>query len=127
TGHQWWWEIEYSDPNAPSLRFHTANEIHIPVGRPVVISFTSRAVIHIFWIPNLQGKRDLIPGYTTAIALEADKPGTYRGQCAEFCGMQHAHMALYVTAESNDAFEKWRADQIKTAVAPHSPQRRFAV
>jgi cytochrome c oxidase subunit II len=117
TGHQWWWEAEYVS-SIPSERFRTANELHIPVGRPVVLKVTSRDVIHSVWIPNLQGKRDLIPGYTTAIWLQADRPGLYRGQCAEFCGLQHARMALYVTAESNSDFEKWREDQIRPAVQP---------
>jgi cytochrome c oxidase subunit 2 len=124
TGHQWWWEAEYESAT-PSERFKTANELHIPVGRPVVLKVTSTDVIHSLWIPNLQGKRDLIPGYTTAIWLQADRPGLYRGQCAEFCGMQHAHMALYVTAESDDAFEKWRAGQIKPAVQPESEETRL--
>ena len=92
TGHQWWWEIAYEDAT-PSRRVVTANEIHIPTGRPVVLTVTSRDVIHSFWVPNLQGKRDLIPGYTTAVWLRADRRGIFRGQCAEFCGLQHAHMA----------------------------------
>jgi cytochrome c oxidase subunit II len=124
TGHQWWWEAEYESAT-PSERFKTANELHIPVGRPVALKVTSTDVIHSLWIPNLQGKRDLIPGYTTAIWLQADRPGVYRGQCAEFCGMQHAHMALYVTAESNDDFEKWRAGQIKPAAQPTSDEARL--
>jgi cytochrome c oxidase subunit II len=106
TGHQWWWEIQYDDA-MPSRRVVTANELHIPVGRPVVFKVTSRDVIHSFWIPNLQGKRDLIPGYITAIWLQADRPGTFRGQCAEFCGLQHAHMALDVVAESEADFAGW--------------------
>ena len=86
---------------------------------------TSSDVIHSFWVPNLHGKRDLIPGYTTAIWLQADQPGVYRGQCAEFCGMQHAHMALYVIAESDDAFETWRAgaDQARGPNRPATKQR----
>jgi cytochrome c oxidase subunit 2 len=123
TGHQWWWEVVY-ESGAPNEQFRTANEIHIPVGRPVALKVTSADVIHSIWIPNLQGKRDLIPGYTTAIWLQADRPGVYRGQCAEFCGMQHAHMALFVTAESNDRFERWRADQIKPAAEPLSEEAR---
>jgi len=106
TGHQWWWEIHYEDAVA-SRRVHTANELHIPTNRPVVLKVTSRDVIHSFWVPNLQGKRDLIPGYTTALWIEADRPGRFRGQCAEFCGLQHAHMALEVTAESDPDFERW--------------------
>ena len=106
TGHQWWWEVEYEDA-VPSRRVVTANELHIPTNRPVVLKVTSRDVIHSFWVPNLQGKRDLIPGYTTAIWLQADRSGVFRGQCAEFCGMQHAHMALDVVAESDQDFEAW--------------------
>jgi len=106
TGHQWWWEIEYDDA-VPARRMRTANELHIPTNRPVVVKVTSRDVIHSFWVPNLQGKRDLIPGYTTAIWLEADRPGVFRGQCAEFCGLQHAHMAIDVVAESDRDFEGW--------------------
>jgi cytochrome c oxidase subunit II len=120
TGHQWWWEVEYEDPT-PSHRARTANEIHIPVGQPVVLKVTSHDVIHSLWIPNLQGKRDLIPGYTTAIWLQADRPGVYRGQCAEFCGLQHAHMALMVTAESNDQFQQWLTAQWQEAALPSSP------
>jgi cytochrome c oxidase subunit 2 len=106
TGHQWWWEIEYEDA-VPSRRALTANELHIPVGQPVVIKVTSRDVIHSFWVPNLHGKRDLIPGMTTAIWLQADRPGRYRGQCGEFCGLQHAHMAFDVVAESAADFARW--------------------
>jgi len=121
-GHQWWWEAEY-EAAVPSQRFRTANELHIPVGRPVVFKVTSRDVIHSFWVPNLHGKRDLIPGYTTSIWLQADKPGFYRGQCAEFCGYQHAKMALYVTAESQAEFENWSADQRKEAPQPTSEEQ----
>jgi cytochrome c oxidase subunit II len=106
TGHQWWWEIQYEE-EVPSQRVVTANELHIPINRPVVFKVTSRDVIHSFWVPNLQGKRDLIPGYTTAVWLQADRSGFFRGQCAEFCGMQHAHMALDVVAESDRDFEGW--------------------
>jgi cytochrome c oxidase subunit 2 len=116
-GHQWWWEIEYEDGIA-SRRVRTANEIHIPVGQPVVFKVTSRDVVHSFWIPNLQGKRDLIPGYTTAIWLRADRPGRFRGQCAEFCGLQHAHMALDVTAEPGAEFEHWLDARREPARAP---------
>lgn len=123
TGHQWWWEIEYEDA-IPARHVRTANEIHIPVGRPVALKVTSHDVIHSFWVPNLQGKRDLIPGYTTAIWLQADRPGIYRGQCAEFCGRQHAHMAVAVIAESDDAFEQWRAGQLRPAREPGTPDER---
>jgi cytochrome c oxidase subunit II len=106
TGHQWWWEIQYEDA-IPSRRVVTANEMHIPINRPVVLKVTSQDVIHSVWIPNLQGKRDLIPGYTTALWLQAARTGVFRGQCAEFCGMQHAHMAFDVVAESDQDFAKW--------------------
>jgi cytochrome c oxidase subunit 2 len=105
-GHQWWWEIHYEDA-LPSRRVVTANELHIPVNRPVVLKATSRDVIHSFWVPNLQGKRDLIPGYTTAVWLQASRTGVFRGQCAEFCGMQHAHMALDVVVDSDQDFGEW--------------------
>ena len=116
-GHQWWWEIEYDDP-LPAHRVVTANELHLPVGRPVRITTDSRDVIHSVWIPNLHGKRDLIPGHPGAIVLRADRPGVYRGMCAEFCGLQHAHMQLVVVAESAEAFEAWRAAQREPAAPP---------
>ena len=119
TGHQFWWEFEY-DEAVPSQRVTTANELHIPVGRPVVLKVTSRDVIHSFWVPNLQGKRDLIPGIMSAIWLQADRPGVYRGQCAEFCGKQHAHMAFEVVAEPDAQFERWLDAQRQLASAPQS-------
>jgi cytochrome c oxidase subunit 2 len=121
TGHQWWWEIEYEDAN-PSRRVITANEIHIPVGRPIALKVSSHDVIHSFWAPNLQGKRDLIPGYMTAIWMQADREGVFRGQCAEFCGRQHAHMAFEVVAEPESRFDRWLDDQRQEARVPASPQ-----
>jgi len=123
TGSQWWWNVEYEDTNA-SLRVTTANEIHIPVGRPVALKVTSHDVIHSFWVPNLQGKRDLVPGYTTAIWIQADRPGVYRGQCAEFCGYQHAHMAMYVTAEPDEDFQRWLTAQRAQAATPSTERER---
>jgi cytochrome c oxidase subunit 2 len=117
TGRQWWWQVEYVDP-VPAKRFQTANEIVIPVGRPVVVNLTSRDVIHSFWVPNLQGKRDLIPGYVSSIWFQADHEGMYRGQCAEFCGYQHAQMAMFVTARPNDQFEDWLSSQRLPASEP---------
>jgi cytochrome c oxidase subunit 2 len=116
-GHQWWWHVIYQDPTA-SQSFQTANEIHIPVGEPVVILTSSNDVIHSFWAPNITGKRDLIPGYQTALWIQADKPGRFRGQCAEFCGHQHAHMAFYIVAEEKADFEKWKLAQIQPASLP---------
>ena len=117
TGREWWWDIQYVD-TAPSRRVVTANEIHVPVGVPVQIIGTSHDVIHSFWVPNLHGKKDLIPGHTTATWFQADTAGLYRGQCAEFCGHQHAKMALWVVAEPREAYEKWYASQLATPAAP---------
>ena len=122
-GHQWWWEIRYDDPQ-PSRVLTTANEIHVPVGRPVRLLLSSDDVIHSFWVPNLHGKRDLIPGRPSEIWLRADREGIYRGQCAEFCGMQHAHMALLVIAESGAAFEGWREAQLQPAAEPADDETR---
>ena len=116
-GHQWWWEARYQFAD-PSLNFTTANELHIPVGRPVVISLRSTDVIHSLWIPNLHGKRDLIPGRTALLHLRADRPGIYRGQCAEFCGLQHAKMALEVMAEPDAQYQTWAARQRQPAAEP---------
>jgi len=121
TGHQWWWEIEYEDA-VPARRVRTANELHLPTNRPVVLKVTSRDVIHSFWVPNLHGKRDLIPGYTTAIWLQADRAGRFRGQCAEFCGLQHAHMALDVVAETDQEFDGWLQAMRETGRDPPDRQ-----
>ena len=117
TGHQWWWEIEYWDP-VPAHRARTASELHIPAGEPVLIKLRSRDVIHSFWVPALHGKKDLIPGHPTSLWIQADAPGTYTGQCAEFCGYQHAHMRLLVIAESRPSFEAWLARQREPAPEP---------
>jgi cytochrome c oxidase subunit II len=117
TGHQWWWDVEY-EATVPSQMVTTANELHIPVGRPVLLELTSHDVIHSFWVPNLHGKKDLIPGYVTTLWIQADQPGVFRGQCAEFCGHQHAHMALLVIAEPPEAFAAWREAQQHPAGAP---------
>jgi cytochrome c oxidase subunit II len=123
TGHQWWWEVLYEDPK-PSQTFTTANEIHIPTGAPVVLKLDSSDVIHSFWVPNLAGKLDLIPGRTNELRIQADKPGIYRGQCGEFCGWQHAHMSILVVAHTSDDFEAWRAAQVSPAKPPENAQRR---
>jgi len=120
TGHQYWWEAEYDDP-APAQVFSTANELHVPVGRPVIFTLQSDDVIHSFWVPNLHGKKDLIPGHTSTFDLRVDRPGTYRGQCAEFCGYQHAHMALLVVAQSPDEFDRWAQGQRQPAAEPAAP------
>jgi len=119
-GHMWWWEARYRDAD-PSREFSTANELHIPVGRPVVVTLRSNDVIHSLWIPNLQGKKDLIPGRTATLRLRADRAGSYRGQCAEFCGLEHAMMALLVEAEPNDRYEAWAERQRQPAAEPVDP------
>jgi cytochrome c oxidase subunit 2 len=123
TGHQWWWEVRYQDVDASNI-FTTANEIHIPVGVPVTFSLKGGDVIHSFWVPNLAGKKDLIPGKINTIWLQADKPGVYRGQCAEYCGLQHAQMALWVVAEPQEQFNAWRQNQTQTSVQPTSDSQK---
>jgi cytochrome c oxidase subunit 2 len=113
-GHQWWWQVRYDEGDS-ARAFDTANEIRIPVGVPVEVKLATADVIHSFWIPSLAGKLDLIPGRENVLNIEADKPGLYRGQCAEFCGRQHATMAMFVIALLPDEFEKWRAGQTGAA------------
>ena len=117
-GHQWWWEVHYVDPD-PSRIVVDANELHIPAGEPVQVKLSSRDVIHSFWVPNLIGKRDLIPGYTSSIFLDADRPGVFRAQCAEFCGAQHAKMALAVVVHAHDDFMTWLAHRRIPPAAPN--------
>jgi cytochrome c oxidase subunit 2 len=110
TAHQWWWTVRYRSGQV-SEEFETANEIHVPVGRPVIVTLNSDDVIHSLWVPNLAGKKDLIPGRSALLEFRADRPGVYRGQCAEFCGYQHALMGLFVIAEPQDKFDQWAAAQ----------------
>jgi len=117
TGHQWWWEVRYSD-SIPSDGFVTANEIHIPVGVPVKLRLHGADVIHSFWIPELAGKTDVIPGQVNEAWLEATKPGEYHGQCAEYCGMEHAKMAAIVFADEPTAYEAWAVQQRRSAAMP---------
>jgi cytochrome c oxidase subunit 2 len=123
TGHQWWWEVQYQDPAANRV-FTVANEIHTPVGEPVKIQLESQDVIHSFWVPSLNGKQDLIPGQQNETELIATRPGVYRAQCAEFCGLQHAHMAFTVVAEDREVFARWADSQISPATDPTSPEQR---
>jgi cytochrome c oxidase subunit 2 len=120
TARQWWWDLVYWDP-VPSQRIRTANEIHIPVGRAVLIKTRSVDVNHSFWVPGLHGKQDHIPGHNSSLTIKADHPGTFAGRCAEFCGLQHAHMQLLVIAEPPEAFEAWREAQRRPAAEPASP------
>jgi len=120
-GHQWWWTVNYLAAE-PTENLVTANELHIPVGRPVIVRLKSDDVIHSLWIPSLSGKKDLIPGRTAVMTLRADKPGLYEARCAEFCGLQHANMALTVHALPHEEFEAWRRQQLQPAAEPADPQ-----
>ena len=122
TGYQWWWKVEYLNKAAPYRTIITANEIHIPSGEPIRIELLGGDVIHSFWVPKLAGKTDTIPGQRNVMWLEAKKPGRYRGQCTEYCGHQHAHMALFVIAEPRKQFDAWYDAQLKPASTPSSPQ-----
>jgi len=123
TGHMWWWEIKYTD-GTPQQVFVTANEMHVPIGRPVIVMLRSDDVIHSFWVPNLHGKKDLIPGRTALVEFRADRPGIFRGQCAEFCGFQHAKMAFDVIAESVQQYDEWVERQRAPASPPQDPVLR---
>jgi cytochrome c oxidase subunit 2 len=119
TAYQWWWNVEYQHPE-PEQRVRTANELHIPVGRLVGIKLLASDVIHSFWVPALHGKQDAIPGHEGMLWLRADRAGRYRGQCAEYCGAQHAHMAFLVVAQPPDDFERWIQAQRTTAAQPET-------
>jgi cytochrome c oxidase subunit 2 len=118
TARMWWWEVRYRDP-ASGREIVAANEIHVPVGQSVYVGLNAADVIHSLWVPALSGKRDMIPGRVTGLVLRAERPGVYRGQCAEFCGTQHARMALHVVALAPAAFREWLAAQAQPARAPH--------
>jgi cytochrome c oxidase subunit 2 len=120
TAKMWWWEVRYRDP-ASGREFAGANEIRIPVGKPVYLGLTSTDVIHSLWIPSLNGKMDTVPGRINGLTLQADKPGIYRGQCAEYCGEQHARMALHVVALPQEQFDRWLAREAQPAAAPTGP------
>jgi cytochrome c oxidase subunit II len=114
---QWWWEFRYPG-SAPDQLVTTANEMHIPAGQTVLLELVSRDVIHSFWAPSLFGKRDLIPGHDTTMYIQAHRPGVFRGQCAEFCGAQHAKMAFIIVAEPPAEFQAWLARQRQAAASP---------
>ncbi|MFC5511474.1 c-type cytochrome [Massilia jejuensis] len=117
TAKMWWWEVRYHDP-ASGREVVSANEIRIPAGRPVYLGLTSQDVIHSLWVPALNGKMDMVPGRVSGLTLHADKPGVYRGQCAEYCGEQHARMALHVIAMAPADFARWLANEAQPAAAP---------
>jgi cytochrome c oxidase subunit II len=129
TGHQWWWEVEY-----PSSHVVTANEVHIPTGQPVYITLRSGIsgsqngtgpalgpVIHSFWIPRLAGKQDVVPGRDNHLTIEAPNPGTYLGQCTEYCGLSHANMRMRVVAQAPQDFQAWLQQQLQPAAAQPPP------
>ncbi|HJP65790.1 MAG TPA: cytochrome c oxidase subunit II [Actinomycetota bacterium] len=117
-GYQWWWEVRYPDFG----NFAVANEVHIPAGRPVRVLLETRDVIHSFWVPQVMGKMDLISGKVNETWMEANTPGVYRGQCAEYCGGQHANMALYVVAHAPGDFQTWLASERRDAAGPPSSE-----
>jgi cytochrome c oxidase subunit 2 len=115
-GHQWWWEANYPDHGAT-----TANEIHIPAGEPVCVTLTSDDVLHSFWVPRLAGKQDMVPGRTIELQIQANEPGVYRGECAEYCGLSHGIMLFQVVADERSDFDAWVQDQLRSA-APPAPE-----
>jgi cytochrome c oxidase subunit 2 len=119
--HRWWWEFDY-----PDLGVVTANELHVPVGENVYLTLDSADVIHSFWVPQLSGKMDVIPGQTNHLWFKVDTAGEYHGQCAEFCGLNHANMRMIVIAESRDQFDRWVADQQQPLVQPQTAQEQEA-
>jgi cytochrome c oxidase subunit 2 len=124
SGHQWWWQYVYATTcpppgtSGPAGTVNTANELHIPVGKPVYLTLNSIDVIHAFWPPKLNGKQDVVPGHTNHMTIEADTPGTYYGQCSQFCGMSHANMRLRVIAETQSDYDAWVTAQEQPAATP---------
>ncbi|MFD2347884.1 cytochrome c oxidase subunit II [Sinorhizobium terangae] len=121
TAQQWWWQFTYVGSDSAG-GFVTANEIHVPVGKAVRLRLKSSDVIHSFWVPSLAGKQDLIPGRENTLTLRAERPGIYRGQCAEFCGLQHSHMALFVIAEAQADYERWAERQRGPGAEPRETE-----
>jgi cytochrome c oxidase subunit 2 len=121
-GRKWWWEFRYP-VNGPATQFSTAYELHVPVNRPIELELVATDVIHSFWVPSLMGKRDAIPGKNNVLLLRADRPGVYEGQCAEFCGTEHANMRFLVVADRAEQFSAWRNRQLASAEPPTDPLR----
>jgi cytochrome c oxidase subunit 2 len=122
-GHEWWWEFRYP-ASVAGMAFTTAYELHVPVGVPIEVTLAADDVIHSFWVPSLQGKRDAIPGKRSSTYLQADQPGRFQGQCAEFCGAQHANMRFVVVAESDADFHAWMRHSLSPAAVPDDPLTR---
>ena len=121
--HKWWWEFRYP-VSGPASQFSTAYELHVPTGRPVELELVATDVIHSFWVPSLSGKRDAIPGKHNVLLIQADRPGVYEGQCAEFCGTEHANMRFLVVADSASQFTAWRDHQLSSPAPPADPLRQ---
>lgn len=124
TGHMWWWEVRYRDP-AGGADVVLANELRLPVGRTTVVGLNSADVIHSFWVPALAGKVDAVPGRVNQIVLSATESGVFRGPCAEYCGQQHARMALHVVAQPQAEFDRWLAAQARPAAEPTTEMQRL--
>jgi cytochrome c oxidase subunit 2 len=123
TAHQWWWEVQYEN-NVSSNIVQTANEIHLPLGKAVQFDLKSPDVIHSFWLPNFDGKKDIVPGHPTSVWFRPTKAGTYYGQCGEFCGLQHAHMRFVVVVETAEEFQNWLTAVSQSARAPQNDLER---
>lgn len=121
TGEMWWFRVAYLDAQG-RVALHDANEIHVPVGQPVLLELESADVIHNFWVPRLSGKRDMIPGRRNLLRIQADKPGRYGGQCAEYCGGPHALMGFVVIAHAPAEWARWRASRqpVRAIAAEHA-------
>jgi len=122
TGHVYWWNMSYRRGERPPVT--SANELRLPVGEPVELILRADDVIHSFWVPNLAGKTDMIPGRVNRMVIQADRPGVYRGQCAEYCGLQHALMAFDVVAMPQAAFDAWLAQATRPAPTPRTSELR---
>jgi cytochrome c oxidase subunit II len=131
-GHQWWWEYVYEYYDGRKLNFITANELHVPAStegklRPVYLTLKSADVCHSFWVPRLAGKTDLIPGRTNTMWFDANQPGLFVGQCAEYCGTQHANMLLRVKVDEPAEFERWLANEARPAAQPDGGDAKVVV
>jgi len=123
-GQQWWWEYQYDVDGDGSPDIYTANDLVIPEDTPITLTIQSRDVIHSFWIPALNGKRDAVPGRQSTLGMQADDPGVYRGQCTEFCGLSHAYMRMRVVSLSEGDYQEWQDNQLRGAAIPSSEEAR---
>lgn len=124
TANQWWWAVEYPG-STPDQTIRTANELHLPINRPAVIELRANDVIHSLWVPNLSGKRDLIPGRINRLVITPRREGVYRAQCAEFCGAEHAYMALDVQVHSAESFQAWQEHALAAASLPATSAQHY--